>query len=69
MGGISDITREDSGTFSQRVKDAVYLFLPPLLVEHLVPLPHFVWTSYASHGRDDDVVLLRNPVIKKEVAR
>ncbi len=69
MEGISDITREDSGTLSQRIKDAVNLFLPPLLVEHLAPLPHFVWTSYASHGLDDDLVMLWNPVIEKEVKR
>lgn len=39
MKGISDITREDSGTLSQRIKDAVILLLTSLLVKHLASVP------------------------------
>jgi len=57
MNGISDITGEDSGTLSPRIKDAVHWFFPPLLMEHLAPLP--LRLDILRHDPDTDLVMLR----------
>lgn len=56
MKGISDITREDSGTLSQRIKDAVILLLTSLLVKHLASVPLRVLLC---HGLNNDLGMLQ----------